>query len=179
MPDLAKLPHELDEREGTCLAIIETPKGRRAKYDFDRKARAFRLKTVLPEGMSFPLGFGFIPSTLGDDGDPLDIMVLADEPAPMGALITVKLIGVLEAEEHEKGQTERNDRMLGVALPSELYARVNTLADLGQPFVDHLADFWIQKDKLEGKTFRLIGVAGPDAAAALIRKGVKRAKRKT
>ena len=178
MPDLAKLPHELDEKTKTCLAIVETPKGRRAKYDFDRQARAFRLKTVLPEGMSFPLDFGFIPSTLCDDGDPLDIMVLSDEPAPTGALMTVRLLGVLEAEEREKGKTERNDRLLGVAAPSELYAQVKTLGDLGQPFVDHLADFWINKDKLEGKTFRLLSVGGPDAAIALIRKGAKRAKRK-
>ena len=178
MPDLAKLPHELDEKQATCLAIVETPKGGRAKYNFDPKARAFRLKTLLPEGMSFPMDFGFIPSTLADDGDPLDVMILSDEPAPTGALMAVRLLGVLEAEEREKGKTERNDRLLGVASPSHLYAQVRTVEDLGQTFVDHLGEFWINKDKLEGKAFRLLGVGDGKAAVALIQKAAKRARRK-
>jgi inorganic pyrophosphatase len=121
MPDLAKRPHGLDSNTGLCLAIIETPKGKRSKFDYDRKLRAFRLKTVLPEGMSFPLDFGFIPSTLCDDGDPLDVMVLCDEPTTVGAALDVRLIGVIEAEEDEKDRTERNDRLLAVAAVSRLY----------------------------------------------------------
>src|SRR5271168_3969185 len=115
MGDLTQLPHQLDKKTGLCRAIIETPKGRRSKFDYDPQTRLFRLKTVLPEGMSFPLDFGFIPSTLADDGDPTDVMVLMDEPACVGALLDVRLIGVLEAEETEKGRTEGNDRLLAVA----------------------------------------------------------------
>jgi inorganic pyrophosphatase len=97
MGDLSKLPHKLDDKTGVCRVVIETPKGRRAKFDYDRKEKCFAVKTLLPEGMSFPLDFGFVPSTLCDDGDPLDVMVLVDEPTFIGAVMEVRLIGALEA----------------------------------------------------------------------------------
>jgi inorganic pyrophosphatase len=115
MSDLTKLPHHLDAKAATCQAIIETPKGHRAKFDYDGKSRLFRLKTILPDGMSFPLDFGFVPSTLCDDGDPLDVMLLVEEPTCVGALIDVSLIGVIEAQEVEDGRKERNGRLLAVA----------------------------------------------------------------
>jgi inorganic pyrophosphatase len=169
MPDLAKLPHHLDAKAATCQAIIETPKGRRAKFDYDRKSKLFRLKTILPDGMSFPVDFGFVPSTLCDDGDPLDIMVLIDEPASVGALLDVRLIGVIEAQEVEDGRKERNDRVLAVAAVSHLYADIKTPEDLPDPFMDNLTQFWINKDRLEGKAFTVLGVRGPKEAAALVK----------
>lgn len=73
---------------------------------------------LLPEGMLFPFDFGFVPSTLGDDGDPLDIMVLMDAPAHVGCLIDVRIIGIIEAKQTEDGKTKSNDRLLGVAVHS-------------------------------------------------------------
>lgn len=177
MHDLTKLPHELDRRSGLCRAVIETPKGRRSKFDYDRETRLFRLKTILPEGMSFPLDFGFIPSTLCDDGDPLDVMVMVDEPSAVGALMQVRLIGVIEAEETEKGRTERNDRLLAVVDASRLYAGIQTPDDLPDKFIDNLTEFWINKDRLEGKDFRSLGVQGPAAAIELVRHATKVAKK--
>lgn len=171
MHDLTKLPHHLDEKRGMCRAVIETPKGRRAKFDYDRKSRLFRLKTILPDGMSFPLDFGFIPSTLCDDGDPLDVMVLVDEATVVGALLDVRLIGVIEAQEVEDGRTERNDRVLAVASASHVYADVKTPTDLPSSFIDNLTQFWINKDRLEGKSFTVLGVREPNVAVTLIRDG--------
>ena len=74
----------LDPEKRVCRAIIETPKGFRNKFDYDPDANLFKLGGLLPEGMMFPFDFGFIPSTLGDDGDPVDIMVLMDAPAHVG-----------------------------------------------------------------------------------------------
>lgn len=176
MHDIRDLPHNLDRDAGTCHAIIETTKGRRGKYDYDAASGLFRLHSLLPEGMSFPLDFGFIPSTLAEDGDPLDVMVLSDEPSPVGALLQVRLVGVLEAEEQEHGRTERNDRLLAVPLQSFLYAPIRSCEDLEKTFVDHLSDFWTHKDRLEGKEFRLLRVAGPDVAIGLVRKTAKAAK---
>jgi inorganic pyrophosphatase len=178
MPDLTVLPHELDRDTGVCLAVIETPKGRRGKFDYDPDRRAFRLKSLLPEGMSFPLDFGFIPSTLCDDGDPLDVMVLGDEPTSVGALLDVRLVGVIRAEEKEKGDTERNDRLLAVAVVSRLYEAVRTPDDLPKTFIEHLVDFWIQKDRLEGKSFKCLGVSGPTDAIARV-KAATRTKKKS
>src|ERR1051325_8072722 len=84
MSDLSSLPHQLDAKKATCRAIVETPKGSRNKFDHDPETNLFMLAGVLPEGMMFPVGFGFIPSTLGDDGDPLDILVLMDAAAHAG-----------------------------------------------------------------------------------------------
>ncbi|MHB8529620.1 MAG: inorganic diphosphatase [Caulobacteraceae bacterium] len=177
MADLTRLPNKLDPKDLTCRAVIETPKGRRGKYDYDPKSRLFKLKTLLPDGMSFPLDFGFIPSTLCDDGDPMDIMVLVDEPSPVGALLEVRLIGAIEASEVEDGKTERNDRILAVTACSHLYAKVRTVADLEPTFIDNLSQFWVQKDSLEGKRFTVLGVCEPDGAVKLIQKAAKAAKK--
>ena len=177
MSDLTKLPHELDRKTGSCRAIIETPKGNRSKYDYDPETQLFRLKTILPEGMSFPMDFGFIPSTLAGDGDPLDVMALVDEPAPVGAMLQVRLIGVIEAEEKEKGDIERNDRVLAVVDCSRVYAEIETPDDLPDEFVQNLVDFWINKDKLEGKAFKSLGIQGPAAAIDLVRRTSKAAKK--
>lgn len=178
MSNLTKLSHQLDDETGVCRAVIETPKGRRSKFDYDPKLKAFRLKSLLPEGMSFPLDFGFIPSTLCDDGDPLDIMVLADEPTCVGAVLDVRLIGVIKAEEEEKGETERNDRLLAVPVVSRLYAAIKSPDQLPKDFIDNLTDFWVQKDRLEGKAFRPLGVKDAKAAIAIV-KGAARAAKKS
>jgi inorganic pyrophosphatase len=175
--DLTRLPNKLDPKDFGCRAIIETPSGCRSKYDYDVKARLFRLKSVLPDGMSFPVDFGFIPSTLADDGDPEDVMVLADEPTATGALIDVRLIGVIEIEETEDGQVERNDRIVAVAAVSHLYAKIHELTDLGADYTDNLARFWVSKGDVEGKQIRVLGLKGPDRAVKLIEKAMKTAKK--
>ncbi len=70
------------------IAVIETPKGSPNKYKFEETYGAFRLNTVMPKGSFWPYDFGFVPSTIGEDGDPLDVLILRDEPAPMGCLVS-------------------------------------------------------------------------------------------
>src|SRR6266480_2719004 len=96
MADLTSFPLQLDEKNIRCRAIIETPKGRRNKFNYDPEAKLFCLGGLLPEGMMFPFDFGFLPSTVGGDGDPLDVMVLMDEPAHVGCLLDIRIIGVME-----------------------------------------------------------------------------------
>lgn len=176
MSNLTRIAHKLDPKAKTCRVIIETPKGRRSKFDYDSKHRAFRLKSLLPDGMSFPMDFGFVPSTVAGDGDPLDVMVLGDEPTPVGALLDVRLLGAIEAEEVEKGAKERNDRLLAVATVSRLYAKILTVYDLDDGFTKDLVRFWEDKADLEGKTFTCLGVVGPDKAVDLITKCAAAAK---
>ncbi|HTK34152.1 MAG TPA: inorganic diphosphatase [Caulobacteraceae bacterium] len=173
--DLTKLDPKLRPETASCRAIVETPKGRRGKLDYDPKLRTFRLKTLLPDGMSFPLDFGFVPRTLADDGDPIDVMILSDEPTPPGVLLDIRLIGAIEAEEKEHGKKERNDRVLAVAAVSHLYAAIKTVDDLEVSFIDNLIQFWTNKDRLEGKEFTCVGVGGPETAVALIEAAMKRA----
>src|ERR687894_2250957 len=107
--------------EGDLNVVIETPKGSRNKYNYDGKTGLFKLGGVLPAGASFPFDFGFVPSTVGGDGDPLDVLVLMDEPPFAGCLVRTRLVGVIEAEQTERdGETTRNDRLIGVAADARL-----------------------------------------------------------
>ena len=101
----AQLP-AFDPESGTLNAVIETPKGHRNKYKYDEKRGLFLHSGVLPAGAVFPFDFGFVPATEGGDGDPLDVLVLMDEPAFVGCLVPANLIGVIEAEQTEDGKTE-------------------------------------------------------------------------
>lgn len=165
MQNAAKLPHKLDRKTMTCQAVIETPKGARSKVDYDEESGWFRLAGLLPEGMSFPLDFGFFPSTRAQDGDPLDVLVLHDEPISTATLVTVRLIGVIEADQTEEGGTVRNDRLLAVTTCSHQYERVTEVEQLGKMFVDHLTKFWVNYNALKGRTFQVRGVYGPGRAA--------------
>src|SRR4051812_16032600 len=84
--------------------ILETPKGSRNKYAFDVGLGIFKLKKSLPAGAVFPFDFGFIPSTVGEDGDPLDVLMLMDEPAFPGCLVEGRLLGVMEVTQTKKGK---------------------------------------------------------------------------
>ena len=103
----------VDQNDKELLrVVIETPKGSRNKFAFDPKEHIFELKKVLPAGMAFPYDFGFIPSTRAEDGDPVDVLVLMDEPAFPGCVLSCRPIGVIEGERINGKDRERNDRLL-------------------------------------------------------------------
>jgi inorganic pyrophosphatase len=181
MSDLTTLPHRLDAKKRTCRAIIETPKGCRNKFDYDPESNLFILGGLLPEGMMFPFDFGFIPSTLGDDGDPLDILVLMDAPAHVGCLIEVRLVGVISAEQIEDGNIETNDRLLGVAIHSYDHEDITTIDEVGKTLLSQLEEFFVSYNKQRGKKFRITGTGGPKIAIRFLKDGIKtqrKAKRK-
>jgi len=151
MADLTALSNQLDPKTCVCTAIIETPKGCRNKFDYDPESNLFKLGGLLPEGMMFPFDFGFIPSTLGDDGDPLDIMVLMDAPAHVGCLMEVRIIGIVEAEQTEDGKTESNDRLLGVAVHSYNHEGLETINDVSKTLLDQVEAFFVSYNKQRGK----------------------------
>ncbi|HJQ33385.1 MAG TPA: inorganic diphosphatase [Pyrinomonadaceae bacterium] len=155
--------------------VIETPKGSRNKYNYDERLRLFKLGGVLPSGASFPFDFGFVPSTLGGDGDPLDVLVLMDEPAFTGCLVRTRLVGVVEAEQTERdGETTRNDRLVGVAAESRLLARVRTLESLGPDLLEEIEHFFASYNDIKGKVFKPLGRHGPARALKLVEEGRKR-----
>src|SRR5215207_6202971 len=135
--------------------VIETPKGSRNKYNYDEKLGLFRLGGVLTSGASFPYDFGFVPSTIGGDGDPLDVLVLLDEPVPTGCLVLSRLIGVLEAEQTEQGTTRRNDRLIAVAAKSPVHDHVHRLDDLPVQMVDEIEHFFASYNHFKDKRFRV------------------------
>src|SRR6478609_225109 len=141
MADLSKLPAQLDVKKHTCRAIIETPKGCRNKFDYDPEMNLFMLGGLLPEGMMFPFDFGFIPSTLGEDGDPVDILVLMDAPAHVGCLVDVRIIGVIAADQIERGKKEKNDRLLGVAVHSYQHEDITSIKQVSGTLLSQVEEF--------------------------------------
>ena len=176
MADLTTISHQLDAKKGTCRAIIETPKGCRNKFDYDSESNLFMLGGLLPEGMMFPFDFGFIPSTLAEDGDPLDVLVLMDAPAHVGCLIEVRLIGVISAEQTEDGNKESNDRLLGVTIHSYDHEDLRTIDDVSKTLLFQLEEFFISYNKQRGKKFTVTGTGGPGKAIKLLKNGIKKYK---
>ncbi len=173
MPDLSALDPRLDEKNCTCRAIIETPKNSRNKFDYDPESRLFELGGLLPEGMLFPFDFGFIPCTLGQDGDPLDIMVLMDAPAHVGCLVAVRLVGVISAAQTEKGKTKTNDRLLGVTIHSYEHESVHSIDELRPSLLQQIQEFFVSYNKQRGKEFKVKGTGGPKKAVRLVKQGMR------
>ncbi len=157
--------------------IIETSKGSRNKIDYEPELGVFALAAVMPEGSVFPYDFGFIPSTLGEDGDPLDVLVLLDESVSTGCLIAARLIGVIEADQTEKdGKKTRNDRLLAVATRAHTHAAVKRLEDLRPGMVDEIEHFFISYNQIKGKEFKPLRRGGPDEALQRVKEGMARLK---
>ena len=155
--------------------IIETPKGSRNKYTYDHELGLFKLGSVLPAGAVFPFDFGFVPSTVGGDGDPLDVLVLMDDPAFPGCLVAARLIGVIQAEQTERdGKTERNDRLIAVAAESRNHRDVRSLDQVSDSLLAEIEHFFISYNDMKGKQFKPDGRHGPDRAKALVQEGVER-----
>jgi inorganic pyrophosphatase len=178
MQDISRLPHHFDKAKRECQAIIETPKGRRSKFKYEKEAGLFSLSNILPQGFSFPFDFGFIPSTEAEDGDPLDLIVLMDEPAHVGCLVNVRLLGVIKVVQTESGKQTENDRLLAVAVKTTEYKDVNAISDLPKAHVDQISEFLALYNKNSGKHDEVKAIEGPQAALKLLEQSSARFKRK-
>jgi inorganic pyrophosphatase len=174
LADPTRLP-PIDKKDGTLTVIVETPKGSRNKFAFDPKREIFTLKAVLPAGMTFPYDFGFLPSTTAPDGDPLDVLLLMDEPAFPGISVAARLIGIIEGEQIDGKKRIRNDRLVAIAQANHMYANIRKLKDLPQQSLQELQEFFVNYHRLQGKQYKLLGCRGIDAAMSLIRKAQKAA----
>jgi inorganic pyrophosphatase len=160
-----------DRKTGKLNVVIDTPKGCRNKYAFDFDVNAYLLKTVMPKGMLFPFDFGSVPGTLAQDGDPLDALVLMDEPAFCGCLVKSRLLGVIEATQKEKdGKTERNDRLIAVAAESHTHSAISSIHHLDPNLLKEIEDFFVSYNQVRGKKFTPLGRYGPKRAKRLIQK---------
>jgi len=125
--------------------------------------------------MAFPYDFGFLPRTLAGDGDPIDVLVLMDEPAFPGVLVPSRLIGVIEGEQVDGKKRIRNDRLVAVADANHQYANIKRLDDLPKKFLKELEVFFVNYHNLEGKQYKLLGCKGAGTALTLVKKAQKAA----
>jgi len=158
----------LDPDSGRLNVVVDTPKGSRNKYKFDESRGLWRLSKVLPQGMSFPYDFGFLPSTRGEDGDPLDVLLLMDEPAFPGCVVPARLIGVLEAEQTEGGKTVRNDRLVAVVETPYKPAELHSLEEVSRQRLDEIEHFFVSYNQMEGREFKPLARRKADHAQELL-----------
>ena len=168
---LCRLP--LRNADGCDLTVVEAAAGSRNKCKFEPEFGALVLHSVLPLGTSFPYAFGFVPSTRADDGDPIDVLVLLDEPVQPGTVVPARLVGILEAEQSEHGETLRNDRLLAVADKSECYREVHKLKHVANHVRKRIEEFFVFYHGMKGVEFRPLGWHGKAAAEAAVAKAHK------
>lgn len=149
--------------------ILETPRGSRIKYSFDEEIGLFECKFTMPLGMTFPFDFGFVPSTLAEDGDPIDVLVLMDEPCVPGTFVRARLVGALLAEQTERDNSRvRNDRILAVQSNSLIYEQIQDIDDISKAMKEQLENFFVSYNKPRGKTFECLGWVDSKQAHELI-----------
>lgn len=152
--------------------VIEAAACSRNKLKDIPSLAAFELHQVLPPGTCFPYDFGFMPSTLGEDGDPLDALVFADEPVPPGTIVPCRLVGVIEAWQTKEGREPfRNDRLLAVAQKSHLHRGWCDIGDLPEALLKELESFFVFYNQQRGETFKPLGRRDAARAIQLLEQG--------
>lgn len=139
-------------------AFIEIPRGSRNKYEYDKVRRQFRLDRVLYSSVHYPSDYGYIPETLAEDGDPLDILVIVQEPTFPGCIITVRPIGGLDMSD-EKGS---DFKVVAVPVGDPRYDEINSMEQLGGHWAREIEQFFATYKQLEGKISEVRGWHGVD-----------------
>jgi len=175
--DIKKIP--IGKNPPTDInVIVEIPlRGDPVKYEICKESGAMFVDRFLHTAMYYPTNYGFVPHTLSDDGDPVDVMVVGRTPVAVGSVLRSRPIGVLLMED-ESGQDEK---ILAVphAKLHPFYEDVKSYTDLPQVMLRQIEHFFAHyKDLEEGKWVKVTGWAGPEKAAELIEEAIKRAEKK-
>lgn len=149
--DLSRIPAQ--PKPGLINVLIEIPAGSKNKYEYDKDLQAFALDRVLYSSVQYPYDYGFIPNTLADDGDPLDGMVIMDQPTFPGCVITARPIGMLEMID----SGDRDEKILCVPDKDPRYAQVKSLKDVTDQRLDEIAEFFRTYKNLEKKVTEILG----------------------
>ena len=145
--------------------VIETPKESRLKFKLDPPTGSYKVDRVLPKGLRFPFNFGYIPETRAEDGDPIDVLLILDETLFPGCRLDCRLLGVLRAEQTERGKIYRNDRILAVPLKDPDPPR--SLDELERNFITDVERFFASYHEPEGDMFRVLGLGNAEEARTL------------
>ena len=165
----------LDVAPGASLpsvvnAIVEIPKGRRNKFEVDKKTGLIRLDRYLYSSSHYPGDYGFIPQTLAEDGDALDILVMVNEPTFSGCLIEARVIGLFRM----KDRGVNDFKILGVPHSDPLFAEYQNLRDAPSHFLREVEHFFATYKQLEGVTIETMGWATAQDAIEEVKASVER-----
>ena len=149
-------------------AIIEIPKGSRAKYELDKESGLLKLDRVLYSAFYYPANYGFIPQTLGDDHDPLDILVLSQIEIQPLCLVKARVIGVMRMIDNNEG----DDKILAVAENDMSVNHIKDVSELPAHFIVELKNFFENYTKLENKKVLIEGFQSIDKAKEIILRSI-------
>ncbi len=169
--DLSRIPAQ--PKPGVINVLIEIPGGSKNKYEYDKELGAFALDRVLYSSVKYPYDYGFIPNTLADDGDPLDGMVLIDEPTFPGCIIAARPIGFLEMIDGG----DRDEKILCVPDKDPRYTNVKSLKDIAHHRLEEIAEFFRSYKNLEKKVTQILGWQDVERVQPLVDKFIQAAKR--
>lgn len=172
---IAPFPPQSDpDKDFLVHIVVETPQATRHKYAFDRSTGLFALRTTIPDGLQWPYDYGFVPGTLGEDGDALDVLYLNDAATFPGCLTEGRLLGVIRLEKNGY----QNDRFLacakrinGVSLSTDPYERI---ADVPRPTIESITRFLVDYSEGTGNRVKVTGIDGRRKALEAIRSGIER-----
>jgi inorganic pyrophosphatase len=174
--DISRLP-TFDGNSMLVNVVIETSKGSRTKLKYDEEKGAFVSEKALPVGLVFPFDFGFLPSTIGGDGDPLDVLVLSEDGLPWGTLVLARILGVLKCEQTEKGKTNRNDRLIAEPLNVKSREPMEPRVEFDKRLKKGIEEFFTKYNELQGKKFRSLGFEGAKSGIEIVRQGIRASQR--
>ena len=170
MTNLINLPPFTED--GDVYVVVETPRGSRAKFAYDPKLKTFTLSKSLLTGLTYPHDWGFVPSTTGPDGDPIDVAVFWDVATFPGVVIPCRALGLVKVEqsatEGSSGR-RRNDRILAIPVEGRRQQDLRSVRDLSDRIRQELELFFVTAAALEGKDPKILGWDGPEAALSLLR----------
>ncbi|XHU96361.1 MAG: inorganic diphosphatase [cyanobacterium endosymbiont of Rhopalodia gibba] len=165
--DLSLIPAQPEP--GLINILIEIPAGSKNKYEFNKALNAFALDRVLYSSVQYPCDYGFIPNTLANDGDPLDGMVLMDQPTFPGCVITARPIGLLEMLDGG----DRDEKILCVPDQDPRYIQIKSLKDVAPHRLYEIAEFFRTYKNLEKKVTEILGWKDIEAVLPLVEECVK------
>jgi len=167
MADLSALP--TFQHGDVFRVVVESPRGATSKFKYDNGAIV--LSRPLPAGLSYPHDWGFVPSTLAPDGDPLDAIVAWDGRSYPGVVIPCRAIGVLQVDQRERGadSSKRNDRVVALPAGAPRWDAVGTIFDLAERVRQELEQFFLAAVAFEPKVVTLCGWDGPERALQIVR----------
>jgi inorganic pyrophosphatase len=161
----------LNTQSMIITAIVETPKGQGLKFDFDPLLGCMKLNKIMPLGLVFPFDFGYIPGTIGGDGDPIDVLIISEIPTFPGCAIDCRIIGGIKANQQERdGEKMRNDRIIAIPEVSIQYAAVKTLNELPSSLMEQVIAFFENYNAQAGKIFSPVQKLTPTQAGNIIKK---------
>jgi inorganic pyrophosphatase len=167
--DLSRIPAQ--PKPGLVNVVVEITAGSKNKYEFDKDLNAMALDRVLYASVMYPYDYGFIPNTLADDGDPLDGMVMMDQPTFPGCVIAARPIGMMEMIDGG----DRDEKLLCVPDKDPRYANIKSIKDIPQHRLDEIAEFFQTYKNLEKKQVEILGWKDVDAVMPLVEKFIKAA----